>query len=50
MTYEQIKFTIEQIRKFENQKKETNQEKMYILDKTIQYGKKILQPLYVRKL
>lgn len=31
MTYEQIKFTIEQIRKFENQKKETNQEKMYAL-------------------
>lgn len=31
MTYEQIKFTMEQIRKFENQKKETNQEKMYAL-------------------
>ena len=28
MTYEQIKFTIEQIRKFENQKKETTHEKM----------------------
>ena len=31
MTYEQIKFTIEQIRKFENQKKETSQEQMYAL-------------------
>ena len=31
MTFEQIKFTIEQIRKFDNQKKETNHQKMYAL-------------------
>ena len=31
MTFEKIKFTIEQIRKFDNQKKETNHQKMYAL-------------------
>ena len=31
MTFEQIKFTIEQIRQFDNQKKETNHKKMYAL-------------------
>lgn len=31
MTFEQIKFTIEQIRKFDNQKEETNHKKMYAL-------------------